>query len=164
MWDSPVIGPFKIAMRGAAASVSVVSAASGERWHAMTATSYCSVSMDPPSILVCVNRSASMHAMLHEGAEFCLNLLTERHQALSIACGTGGSEDRFSSADWEARDGTPYVVDAQSNVFCRIDRVVDHGTHSIMISSVMEVRTAEDIAPLIYLDGDYLALRRLRAS
>lgn len=105
-----------------------------------------------------------MHTLLHEGAPFCLNLLTERHQALSIACGRGGAQERFSSGEWEAKDGVPYVVDAQSNLFCAIDRVVDHGTHSIMISRVLDVRTAENIAPLIYLDGDYLALRRLRAS
>jgi len=130
----------------------------------MTATSYCSVSMEPPSILVCVNRTATMHAMLAEGADFCLNVLTERHEALSIACGRGGSTERFSSGEWAEQDGTPYVADAQSNLFCRIERVVDHATHSIMISRVQDVRTAEDIAPLIYLDGDYLALRRLRAS
>lgn len=146
------------AMRKAAASVSVVSTRHDGRRMAMTATSFCSVSLNPPSILLCVNRAASMHGALRDGARFCLNLLAEDQQALSAACGGHvPPEDRFEVGGWkEEAGGLPYVSDAQANLFCTVERLVDHGTHTIVIASVNEVKAREHGAPLVYLDGRYL--------
>lgn len=148
------------AMRKAAASVSVVSALHDGRRMAMTATSFCSVSLAPPSILICVNRTASMHGALHEGARFCLNLLAENQAALSAACGGHvPAEDRFEVGGWkEGAGGLPYVSDAQANLFCTVERLVDHGTHTIVIAAVSEVKARDTGAPLVYLDGRYLTV------
>jgi flavin reductase (DIM6/NTAB) family NADH-FMN oxidoreductase RutF len=167
----PVVAPelqqdFKSAMRRLAATVCIVSTADDEGWHGMTATSVTSVSMDPPSVLVCVNTTATLHKILHAGGRFCINLLRASQESYA---GTFSSSkirgaERFAEHAWKAGDeddSMPYLVDAQSNLFCDIDQAVAYGTHTIFIGRVTSVRNGELVSPLLYADGQYLATRRV---
>lgn len=152
----------KLAMRGLAQSVVIITTAqSGER-HAMAATAVCPVSMDPPSMLFCINRTASAHPILSKGAAFCINLLADRHEDLARLCsGPTKGEARFGSGAFATDDeGVPYVLDAQANVMCVQDGRVSYGTHDVFFGKVRSVRVAGAIEPLIYLDGSYVAVAR----
>ena len=152
----------KLAMRGLAQSVVIITTAqSGER-HAMAATAVCPVSMDPPSMLFCINRTASAHPILSKGAAFCINLLADRHEDLARLCsGPTKGEARFGSGAFATDDeGVPYVLDAQANVTCVQDGRVSYGTHDVFFGKVRSVRVAGAIEPLIYLDGSYVAVAR----
>ena len=157
---------FKSAMRRLAATVCIVSTADEDGWHGMTATSVTSVSMDPPSVLVCVNTTATLHKVLRLGGRFCINLLRASQESYA---GTFSSSkirgaDRFADHAWkesEETDGVPYLVEAQANLFCDIDQTVSYGTHTIFIGRVNSVRNGELVSPLLYADGQYLATRRV---
>jgi flavin reductase (DIM6/NTAB) family NADH-FMN oxidoreductase RutF len=157
---------FKSAMRRLAATVCIVSTSNDDGWHGMTATAVTSVSMDPPSVLVCVNTTASLHKVLHSGKRFCINLLRASQESYA---GTFSSSkirgaDRFADHAWKVTgedDSLPYLVDAQSNLFCDIDQAVSYGTHTIFIGRVNAVRNGELVSPLLYADGQYLATRRV---
>lgn len=157
---------FKSAMRRLAATVCVVATADDDGWHGMTATSVTSVSMDPPSVLVCVNTTATLHQILHAGGRFCVNVLRASQE---VHAGTFSSSkirgaDRFADHAWKAseeHDGLPYLVDAQANLFCDIDQAVSYGTHTIFIGRVKAIRIGELVSPLLYADGQYLATRRV---
>lgn len=157
---------FKSAMRRLAATVSIVSTANEEGWHGMTATSVTSVSMDPPSVLVCVNTTASLHKMLHAGGRFCINLLRasqESYAGIFSSSKVRGAE-RFADHAWKGSDepeSLPYLVDAQANLFCDIDQAIAYGTHTIFIGRVNSIRIGELVSPLLYADGQYLATRRV---
>jgi flavin reductase (DIM6/NTAB) family NADH-FMN oxidoreductase RutF len=156
---------FKSAMRRLAATVSIIATTDEDGWHGMTATSVTSVSMDPPSVLVCVNTTASLHKVLHAGRRFCVNLLRASQESYA---GTFSSSkirgaDRFAEHAWKAsdeEDGLPYLVDAQANLFCDIDQTISYGTHTIFIGRVSAIRIGELVSPLLYADGQYLATRR----
>ncbi len=156
---------FKNAMRRLAATVSIIATADNEGWHGMTATSVTSVSMDPPSVLVCVNTSAALHKVLYAGRRFSVNLLRASQQ---LHAGTFSSSkirgaERFADHAWKASDeehSLPYLVDAQANLFCDIEQTVSYGTHTIFIGRVNAVRIGELVSPLLYADGQYLATRR----
>jgi len=128
----------------------------GRRW-AMTATAVSELSMDPPSLLVCVNKSASLHGPLTAGANFCVNILHADHRHVSQACsGKAKGEARFSEGAWEAApDGTPYLGDAQASFFCTYATHVEYGTHAVVIGAVTGVSASGEVDPLIYLDGGY---------
>ena len=157
---------FKSAMRRLAATVCIISTAGEEGWHGMTATAVTSVSTDPPSVLVCVNTTASLHRVLHSGTRFCVNLLRASQESYA---GTFSSSkirgtDRFSEDAWKANEeqsGLPYLVEAQANLFCDIDSMVPYGTHTIFIGRVNAVRNGDLVSPLLYADGQYLATRRV---
>jgi flavin reductase (DIM6/NTAB) family NADH-FMN oxidoreductase RutF len=148
---------FRDAMRRFATTVSIISCASDGCRYGMSATAVASLSADPPSLLVCVNKSAATHRALSRGGRFCVNVLRSFHCGLSQAfSGKLKGEDRFDLGDWrESDDGTPFLGDAQANLFCEIARIMDHATHSIFIAHVHSVRVQEDVDPLLYQDGKY---------
>lgn len=152
-------------MRRMAQSVCVLSAIArdGAR-HAMTASSVTSVSAEPASLLVCVNRGASLHpVLLDQAARFCVNLLGADMQALSQLCAGGAQGDgRFALGDWRTHveTGSPFLADAQANFFCTADARLDYGTHLICVARITHVQVAAgEVRPLVYLDGAYLQER-----
>ena len=152
---------FREAMRRFATTVSIISCASDGRRYGMSATAVTSLSLDPPSLLVCVNKSAATHRILSRGGRFCVNVLRSFHSGLSqVFSGTFKGEDRFHLGEWhETVDGLPFLSDAQANLFCEIDRIVNHATHTIFIAGVYFVRAERDVDPLLYQDGKYAVAR-----
>lgn len=148
---------FRQAMRRLASAVAVIATARGEEWLGMTATSVTSLSMDPPSLLVCVNRSASIHGALTSKATFSINILHQGQSAVSAAFGgSAKGAERFRSGDWRAdAAGTPVLLDAAAAITCIADASVDYGTHTIVIGRVRETFLSPRAAPLIYVNGQY---------
>ena len=73
-------------MRGVTSTVSIISAKENGERHAMTATSVTSLSLDPPAMLVCVNKDASIHNIINYGSSFCINILSSRQKELAEVC------------------------------------------------------------------------------
>lgn len=149
---------FRAAMRRLAASVSIVVAKGDEGPVGMAATSITSLTVDPPAVLVCVNRMTSLHALLVPTAPLSVNLLARHHREVSMAFGGGiPREARFSVGEWqEGANGLPVLSDAQANLECVIDAMLAYGTHSIVIARVIRARVSGQVDPLIYQDGGYL--------
>ena len=149
---------FLIAMRFLASSVSVVSAKdSNEKLYAMTASSVTSLTVDPPSILVCVNKGASIHDVLLPGVDFCINILSKEQQDVSNLCSSKDSESLRYANDFWNTDETPFLKDAQSNIFSQVDEVINYNSHSIVIAKVLAAQSADSFNGLIYADGGYLS-------
>ena len=148
---------FREAMRRFATTVSIVSCAGEGCRYGMSATAITSLSFDPPSLLVCVNKSTATHRALSRGGWFRVNVLRSFHSELSRAfSGKLKGEDRFRSGNWrETEGGLPFLSDAQANLFCEIACIMDYATHTIFIGRVYSVRTQADVDPLLYRDGEY---------
>ena len=152
---------FRDAMRRFATTVSIISCSSGGCRYGMSATAVASLSVDPPSLLVCVNKSTATHRVLSRGGRFCVNVLRSFHSQLSQAfSGKLKGEDRFSVGAWrDTEEGLPYLTDAQANLFCEMDRITDYGTHTIFIGRVSSAIVHADVDPLLYQDGKYVIAR-----
>ena len=148
---------FKLAMRRFPAAVSVITSADQSRRHGMTATAVTSLSLDPPSLIVCINRSTLLHDIMSVGRHFCVNVLRRDQAELSSAfSGAVAPELRFDCGDWlTSEDGVSYLADAQINIFCRKVAAVPYGTHTIFIGEAAEVKLRDPIEPLIYQDATY---------
>lgn len=149
---------FRAAMRRLAASVAIVVAHGEDGPVGIAATSVTSLTVDPPAVLVCVNRSTSLHAALLPKAPLSVNLLSRDQQSVSSAFGGGVPHDvRFTVGDWrKGTNGLPILGDAQFNLHCVIDAMLAYGTHSIVIARVLSAEVGGTVAPLIYQDGTYL--------
>jgi flavin reductase (DIM6/NTAB) family NADH-FMN oxidoreductase RutF len=150
---------FKAAMRRLVATVTIVTnrdPADGNRLG-MTATAVTSLSVDPPSLLVCVNRSATMHPTLALGSRFCVNILGSPHADLARNFGGGvDPELRFEAGEWrDDPDGVPFLADAVATVFCRVDQLIDYATHSIVIGRVEGADADATHRSLIYGNGKF---------
>jgi flavin reductase (DIM6/NTAB) family NADH-FMN oxidoreductase RutF len=156
--SAELIGGMKQAMRRLAASVVVATARDGDTRYAMAASACTSLSMDPPSILLCVNQSASIYPILNHGRDFCINMLSGSHEAISAACSGGAKgEGRFAIGDWRDDPDTnvPFLADAQASLICSVDAIHHYGTHGIFIGKVKRVHLHGDVYPLVYIDGRY---------
>lgn len=150
---------FRLAMRRFAATVSIISTASDEgAHHGMAATAVTSLSMDPLSVLIAVNQTASLHGPLSGSGFFCVNVLhaTQREQC-EVFSSKDKRDQRFATGNWQTGlNDLPYLSDAQANIFCTVERMVEAGSHTAFIGLVDEVRVDKSIAPLIYLDGGFV--------
>ena len=147
---------FRSAMRALASAVSIVSTTCEGRRFGMTATAVTSVSAAPPSLLICVNRSASLHDPLLRSRIFCVNILHAFQSDLAQAFGSKDVKDRFARGDWRADGrGAPYLGDAQANIFCDVDDVHAYGSHTIVVGKVYHTGARKPVHPLVYQDGRY---------
>lgn len=151
----------RVALRRLAKAVVIITTCRDGDRHAMAATAVSELSLTPPSILVCVNRNASMHETLAAGAPFCVNILHTSQESVAQACaGPIKGEARFESASWgEDVNGVPILQGAQASISCVNDLQVEYATHRIFIGRVCEVRHHDGVDPLIYVDGRYTGLR-----
>lgn len=155
--EAELVSGLKTAMRGFAQSVVIITTLDDDGGrYAMAATAVTPVSMDPPSMLICVNKTAASHQILHGGASFCLNILGAHQLDVGKCNAMSKGDDRFSVGDWQAdAEGLPYLQDAQAVIFCEQKQAISYGSHDIFIGNVKMVKLAGSVDPLIYLDGAY---------
>ena len=148
---------FRNAMSVLAAAVNVVTTAGPAGRAGFTATAVCSVSDEPPSLLVCLNRSASVYDIFSANGHLCVNTLTSKHQALSnLFGGKSSMEERFATADWHTEcTGSPMLDDALINFDCRIINRVAAGSHDILICEIVGLRQQDSGDGLIYFNRAY---------
>lgn len=153
---------FKNAMRRLTSSVAIIASRDGAEPVGMVATAVVSVSTTPPALLICVNRSASLHSPLTLSGRFSVNLLSARHSALvPVFAGQVKGPERFAHGKWEDVQGLPCLADAQSSLVCTLDQRVGYGSHDVIIGRVDEVRFAESINPLLWENGSPAISARL---
>ena len=149
----------KLALRRLASAVAVVSCRYGQTRHAMTATAVNAMSMDPPSMIVCVNRATTFHGAISAATRFAINILHRNQIEISMGCGgkTRG-DDRFGHGAWGEEAEVPILTDAQACVVCTKEAKFDYGSHTIFIGRVTSVGIYGEVDPLIYVDGRYTCL------
>ncbi|MDB5512965.1 MAG: flavin reductase domain protein FMN-binding protein [Enterovirga sp.] len=155
-------GLFKRGMRRLASGVSLVTTIQDGVPHGFLATSVSSVSAEPrPCLLVCVNRSGSVHDRMQEAGVFCVNLLGETDVALAGRFTAEDRNKRFAGDRWTTLlTGAPAVQGALASFDCEISDAVAIGSHTLFIGSVQALRLQdEDFSPLLYLNGRFEVFR-----
>ncbi len=129
-------------MRRLASGVALITTSHEGRRFGMTATAVTSLSMEPPSLLVCVNQSASVHFPIASRETFCVNLLGASHAHLGrLFSARPGGEARFQYGTWtEDEDGLPLLEGSQASISCKVSLITNHGTHTIFVGEVLRVR------------------------
>lgn len=151
----------KDALRNLVRSVVVVTARYEGRAYAMAATAISEVSMDPPSMLVCINRNNAIFNAIDAGCDVVLNVLGQDHEAVSRACGGGRKGDeKFDIGEWDIAtdDQPPALRDALAVIHLKQANILDHGSHRIVIGDVQSVQRPSTTTPLAFMGGRYVQL------
>jgi flavin reductase len=151
-----LLNAFRMAMRHVAATVYAVTTGHGGGRYGILATAVSSLSFDPPSLLVCVNRTASLHAPLASADVFCVNVLGLGNRNVAEHFMQPSATDRFAVGEWEETHGVPVLTTAQSSFVCARRDCHDFGTHSIFIGELIAAHHRADAAPLTYYDRHYI--------
>ena len=155
---------FRNAMRQLTGGVSVITAGRGRDISGMTVTSVSSLSVDPPALIVSVNRESSSWPLVKRYGFFGVNILTS--DQIDIAerfTGKGGLKgaDRFAGARWTTRaSGVPLLVGALAAIDCEVEDIVERHSHAIVIGRVLDVAVSARTAALAYWQSQYVAIDR----
>lgn len=156
--DDALRAGFVEAMRYTAASVAVVTTDGDAGRAGVTVTALCSLSADPPSVLVCVHQASPVLPVILANGRLCVNLLTpeQTHVADSFAGRIPRWRgDRFSCAEWdEIPGGSPALRGAQARLHCRLAQQWPFGSHRILVGLVHMVDSTSG-SGLLYADRAY---------
>jgi flavin reductase len=155
---------FKVGMRRLASGIALITSGTEEDQYAgLVATAVNSLSMDPPTLLVCVNKSGSAHAVIEACGAICVNLLSEDDHALVDIFGSSSRRhERFKVGKFEATpSGPPRLTTALVTLECKVVQTYSYQTHTLFLGEVMDVQFAEseDAKPLVYMDRTFHQLR-----
>jgi flavin reductase len=151
---------FKAVMGRFTTGVTVVTTARGSQRAGITVNAFCSVSLDPPLVLVCIERTAHIHDLLIEAGVFAVNLLAERQDEVARCFATSSDRRNEEFCDCETgviQTGAPVLRDTLGFLDCVITDVFPGGDHSIVVGRV-EALGAADRKPLAYYRSQYTDL------
>jgi flavin reductase len=150
---------FRDAMARLGAAVNVVTSAGPAGRAGFTASAVCSVTDDPPTLLVCLNRSSSGYALFRANGVLCVNTLAAGQRAISDAfSGRDGltGEQRFGVGHWSSlATGAPVLAEAAVSFDCRIVDAVEKGTHSVLFAEIEAIRQGAPGRALIWYGRGY---------
>jgi flavin reductase (DIM6/NTAB) family NADH-FMN oxidoreductase RutF len=159
--EAPAVD-FRSAMRHLTGGVAVITAGRGRDISGMTVTSVTSLAVDPPSLLVAINRSASSWPLIRQHGFFGANILAadqlEVAERFTGKDGRKGAE-RFAGAEWVTRaSGVPLLAGALAAIDCEVEGIVERHSHGIVIGRVLDVQLSPRRAALAYWHGQYVAI------
>ena len=150
---------FRKGMRRLAAAVNVISTDLDGELHGLLATAVCSVSATPPTLLVCINQSATACGPIAASKRFCVSVLSQTQHDLAQKFLTVKSDERLNLCKWQRLStGAPAIEGALVNFDCEVEQVVNAGTHTIFLGRVVAAAFAEADTPLLYFDGNYAGM------
>jgi flavin reductase (DIM6/NTAB) family NADH-FMN oxidoreductase RutF len=150
---------FRTALSRFLSGVTVVTTLSDDNRPAgITVSAFSSVSLDPPLILACIDKRASLHAHLTEGTHFAVNILADHQQEVSRLFASR-DENRFEGAQYrQGLHGAPLLEGALAYIECRVVHAYPGGDHTIIVGEV-ESTSVADHRPLAYYRGNYSGLK-----
>jgi flavin reductase (DIM6/NTAB) family NADH-FMN oxidoreductase RutF len=147
---------FKDGMRQLSGAVSIVTTLNEGVPAGMTATAVCSLTADPPQLLVCINKSATAYHPIRTARRFAVNVLSSEDLGTARRFSVGDMKSRFEVGLWRPlASGNPALQSALVTFDCSLCNDIPVETHSILIGRVEEIVLRSKSTPLIYLDGQY---------
>ncbi len=128
------------------------------RLHGITVSAFCSVSLEPPLVLVCIDKTTGSHPAFEFGGVFVINVLSEDQAHLSNHFASL-TADKFDGIEYrQTSDGIPILDDAMVNLECRLVYTHEGGDHSIFVGEIQNA-IIKDGKPLLYFQGSYRSLK-----
>lgn len=166
--DTPISSEmFKQSMRLLAGGVCIVATNSDGEWHGLTMTAVCSLTMDPPSIIACVNRDAGAHDTMSATRRVSVNLLSHDHMDLAelFSSSRVKGPERFDESKWVGMaSGVPALIDALAVLDCEVVREITVGQHSVFFCEVKNVRLKPNGRPLVHFNREFCAVQPVYQS
>lgn len=164
--DKPIVTVSSVEYRDAmshfAGAVHIVTTDGARNKRGVTISACCSLSDNPPTVLVCLMRQHEKNRIYIENEKFCVNTLAGHHKNLSdIFAGRGAltQQERFSHGKWQTlKTGSPVLSDALVALDCQLVGWHVHATHYVLIGEVVAVKRNPGAEALMYLDRAYRTL------
>ena len=151
----------RLAMRAWSSGVTVVTAAYNGEQHGMTVSSFTSVSLEPPLVIISLHTESRTHRLVHAAGAFAVSILSADQRDISdrFAGRATEDEDRFRGLETETLvTGAPVLAGALARLDCRVVQVISAGMNTIFLAEVVAARGDGDDLPLVYHNREYRKL------
>ena len=153
---------FKQGMRLLAGGVCIVATNSNGEWHGLTMTAVCSLTVDPPSLIACVNRDAGAHGMMIATKRVSVNVLSDDHMNLAELFSSSKVKGpaRFDGQKWtKMASGVPALIDALAVLDCEVIQEMVVGQHSVFFCEVKNAMLQPNGNPLVHFNREFYAVQ-----
>lgn len=153
---------FRHAVGHFATGVTVMTTCLKDRLHGMTVSAFCSLSLNPLMVLVCVEKTTVMHRLAMESRVFAINILSAAEEGLSRFYADNSRLDRpeFVPGTFTlGQNGCPLLNSATAILEARVSATYDGGDHTIMVGAVTATDVRSTEPPLIFYRGGYTTLK-----
>ncbi|MDP5182540.1 flavin reductase family protein [Blastococcus sp. BMG 814] len=140
---------FREVMAGVATPVSVVTSMADGLPHGSTVSAFTSLSMDPPMVLVSLDRNSGLLALIRQAGRFGINILGATQSSVALAFAKKGGPGKFNGMRWNVDHGVPRLPGAPGWLACTVAEMVDGGDHVVVLGNVAVAETAAG-EPLTY--------------
>jgi flavin reductase (DIM6/NTAB) family NADH-FMN oxidoreductase RutF len=158
------VATVKRALRSLGGGVSVITAGRGEDRTGATVTSATGLSMDPPTMIVNINKSSSTWPAIERHGHYCVNILAVGQQEIANRfAGIGGVKGtaRYEGAEWTTLvSGAPVLANALAAIDCEVEEIIERHSHAIILGRAVAVLSGEGES-LVYHNGSYGHVARL---
>ena len=158
MSNTELISRTGSAFKQMAKSVYILSCVKQGVRYASVATAVSNLSNDPPSLLICMEKTASFSGLLTQGTLFAVNIPGAAQQNMVEHCMGAKGEARFDVGVWTAISEQPLLSGAQASFVCRVNTINTHATHNIVIADIEESVCNEERSALVYVHGEIVPL------
>lgn len=150
---------FRAALGRFASGVTVVTTKDNSgKLFGITVSAFCSVSLEPPLVLVCIEKRAGSHHAFQESEAFVVNILSEAQQSISNHFASH-IDDKFAGVEYSSGIADlPVLKDCSANLECRLHQVSEGGDHTIFIGEIEKATITEE-NPLVYWHSKYRELK-----
>ena len=149
---------YRGAMARLAAAVNAVTTQGPAGLGGFTASAVCSVTDDPPTLIVCVNLASRQNEIIRSNRVLCVNTLAADQAEIATLFSTKELpiEQRFAVGQWTTlATGSPVLQGAIASFDCKVVERLERGTHSVIFCEVQAIRVRTDGEPLLYVDRRY---------
>ncbi|MDW8083855.1 MAG: flavin reductase family protein [Candidatus Caldarchaeum sp.] len=152
-------------MRRVPQAVTIVTTHDGVKSHGMTVSSFTSVSLDPPLVLVVLEKTTQTCNKILETRRFCVNLLSEKQSFVSDLFAYAPHHERFEKVKYRVEEnGYPVIEGVIGTLFCEVYNHIEASTHNIILGLVRNFRILSNDQPLIYFQRQYHRPAQLKES
>lgn len=156
---------FRDAMSQLAAGVCIITTNGNTGPHGITATSVCSITDTPPTILVCINKKSKVNQIFKDNQNICINILSSKH--LDAAKHFAGitkinMQERFLQNEWKKTDkNPPYLKDALVYLKGQINEIKEYGTHSLFFTNINIININNKNDNLVYYNRNFCSTSKI---
>ena len=149
---------FKGALSSWASGVSVVTTKARGLLYGLTVSSFASVSLNPPLVLVCLSNRNRLPLMIQDSGNFGVSILSSEQQDASAYFAKSGrepTEDFVEVEGFWTESGVPVVQHSAAYVTCKLHQAIEQGDHTVIVGEVIEAVSNDEAKPLVYFKRGY---------
>lgn len=144
---------FKALFRAVPSAVSIMAMAVDGAVHATTVSAFTSLSVDPPMVMLAMDRRSALLSLMRERSHFTMNVLGHEQSEQALVCATKGP-DKLPPVHWTVEGDSPRLRGSVAWASCRVERILDGGDHEIVLALILDCGVAGG-SPLVYHDRTF---------